>query len=960
MRGRMMIERREKEEKVLERRLRFEEMVADLSARIMTTPLDQIENEIMHALEQIRIFFQVDRCGLIEVSPDRKWIQISHATYAEGIPHASQEVNILEFFPWMCEKVVFQGQPLALETLDDLPPEANKDRQGLSFNEVVSGLYIPLVVHGRVVYVIVLNAVRTRRSWPQEYIPRLRLLGEVLINALERKKDRMQLDEQLAFEMLLSDVSSRFISLPVNRIDREIEDAQRRVCECLGLHLSVLWQWPDELPRRYVMTHYYRPLGGPPPPEPMYAHEYFPWSLEQIEAGRMIIASSMDDLPPEAVRDKEVWRHFGIRNAVTIPLSPGGGRPIGALNFSDMLTDRTWEEPLIKRLQLIAQIFTNALSRKQTETALRESEARLSLTTEAVGAGLWIMDVATGKVWISPKNRELFHFTPDEEITYESFFRVIHPEDRDRVHQEVQCSLQSGENLHCDYRIVLPDGSIRWVVSRGQPFPGSPGEPSRILGLSLDITERKEMEIQLGESKILLSSLINSTTDMIWSVDPERFGLLTFNRALAEYFLNNHGIHIKVGMSPEELLPEDFARQWQGFYHRALEEGSFTTEYQASGGGRVLRLNINALRQGDQLFGASVFAQDITNLKSLEEQLRQSLTEVLQLRDRLQMENVYLREEVKLLYKHTEIVGDSTPIKDVLAQAEQVSATDSTVLILGETGTGKELLARAIHDMSSRKDRTLVMVNCASLPPTLIESELFGREKGAYTGSLTKMVGRFELADGSTLFLDEIGELPLELQSKLLRVLEHGQFERLGSSRTIKVNVRLIAATNRDLARDVNEGRFRKDLYYRLNVFPITVPPLRDRKGDIPQLVWSFVRQFEKSLGKHIDSIPKKYMEALMSYPWPGNIRELRNVVEHAMIMNKGKTLEVEPPACERQEPSATSTLEDMERRHIVEVLERTGWRISGKNGASEILGMKRTTLQSKMKTLGISRPISS
>jgi PAS domain S-box-containing protein len=805
-----------------------------------------------------------------------------------------------------------------------------------------------------------LDTVREQRSWPDEYIPRVRLLGEVLVSALARRNDRLQLDEQLKFEMLLADISGRFINLPVDRVDGEIEDAQRLVCECLGLDLSVLWKWSDEIPRILTMTHLYRPLGGPPPPEPMFAHEYFPWSQEQVEAGRIITISSLEDYPADAARDKETNLHFGVKSNLTLPLSIGGNPPVGVLTFNTMQAERSWPEDLIARLKMVAQIFTNALVRKQNETALRESEARLSLTTEAVGAGLWIMDVATGKVWNSSKNRELFHFTTDEELSYESFFRVIHPEDRGRVHQEVQRSLQSGENLLCDYRIVLPEGSVRWIVSRGQRYLKPNGAPDRIMGLSLDITERKEMELKLSESQTLLSSLVNSTSDLIWSVDAERFGLLTFNRALTEYFLNNHGINIRIGMSPEELLPADFARHWHSFYRKALEKGPFTTEYQTSGGGRVLRLSINSLRQNGLLFGVSVFAQDITELKRLEEQLRQSLDQVQQLRDRLQTENVYLREEVKLLYKHTEIVGDSTPIKAVLAQAEQVSATDSTVLILGETGTGKELLARAIHDTSKRKDRTLVMVNCASLPPTLIESELFGREKGAYTGSLTKMIGRFELADGSTLFLDEIGELPLELQSKLLRVLEHGQFERLGSSRTIKVDVRLIAATNRDLARDVNEGRFRKDLYYRLNVFPITVPPLRDRKGDIPQLVWSFVRQFEKSLGKHIDSIPRKNMEALMSYPWPGNIRELRNVIEHAMIMNKGKTLDVEPPACERQEPSGASTLEDMERRHITEVLERTGWRISGKNGASEILGMKRTTLQSKMKALGISRPISS
>jgi transcriptional regulator with GAF, ATPase, and Fis domain len=281
------------------------------------------------------------------------------------------------------------------------------------------------------------------------------------------------------------------------------------------------------------------------------------------------------------------------------------------------------------------------------------------------------------------------------------------------------------------------------------------------------------------------------------------------------------------------------------------------------------------------------------------------------------------------------------------------------VLLLGETGTGKELIAHAIHEMSSRKDRTMVMVNCASLPPTLIESELFGREKGAYTGSLTKMAGRFELADGSTLFLDEIGDLSLELQSKLLRVLELGEFERLGSSKTIKVNVRLIAATNRDLAKDVEDGRFRKDLYYRLNVFPITIPPLRERTEDIPSLVWSFVKFFEKSLGKPIESIPRKNMEDLMYYSWPGNIRELRNVIEHAMILSPGKTLNIVPPACLPKEQSGSSSLQDIERKHIIEVLERTNWRLSGKNGAAEILGMKRTTLQSKMKALGIKQNVS-
>ena len=766
-------------------------------------------------------------------------------------------------------------------------------------------------------------------------------------------------EKQQSFETLLAEISARFINLPVDQVDSEIEDTQRRVCEYLELDLSVLWQLSMETPRTLTLTHFYRRLEGPPPPEPMNANEYLPWSLQQIEAGRIINIASLEDYPADAARDRETSHHFGIKSILTFPLSIGGCPPIGALSFETMQHERTWPEALVKRLQMVAQIFSSALARKQNETALRESEARLRLTTEAVDAGLWSMDIETKKVWVSAKSRELFHFSPDEEITYESYFKVIHPDDRELVHQDVQHALKAGENLHCDYRIVLPDGNIRWIVARGQRYLKPTGKPERLVGLSLDITERKQMELDLQESQALLSSLINSTSDLIWSVDPEHFGLISFNRGLSEYFLHGAGLQIKAGMTPDDLLPKEFAEQWHMFYRRALEEGSFTTEYQASAQGRTLRLNLNTLKHNDVVFGISVFAQDFTSRKKLEEQLKQSLEEVQKLKDRLQMENVYLREEVKCLYKHTEIVGDSKSIRDVLAHAEKVSATDSTVLLLGETGTGKELIAHAIHEMSTRKDRTPVMVNCASLPPTLIESELFGREKGAYTGSLTKMVGRFELADGSTLFLDEIGDLPLELQSKLLRILEQGEFERLGSSKTIKVNVRLIAATNHDLAKEVNDGRFRKDLFYRLNVFPITVPPLRDRKEDIPSLVWSFVKQFEKSLGKPIESIPQKNMEALMNYHWPGNIRELKNVVEHAMILSSGRMLNIEPPAYMPMEQSGSSALQDIDCKHIIKVLERTNWRLSGQDGAAEILGMKRTTLQSKMKALGIKRNIS-
>jgi transcriptional regulator with GAF, ATPase, and Fis domain len=353
---------------------------------------------------------------------------------------------------------------------------------------------------------------------------------------------------------------------------------------------------------------------------------------------------------------------------------------------------------------------------------------------------------------------------------------------------------------------------------------------------------------------------------------------------------------------------------------------------------------------------AQIFANTLAR-KQIEEQLRARLEEIEGLKQKLEKENIYLREEIELKNVHEEIVGRSPAMKRVLAQVEQVAHTDATVLIEGETGTGKELLARAVHQLSPRKDLPLVTVNCAALPPTLIESELFGREKGAYTGALTRMTGRFEAAHGATLFLDEIGDLPLEVQAKLLRVLEQGRFERLGSTHTLQVNVRIIAATNIDLARQVAAGRFRKDLYFRLNVFPIHLPPLRERSEDIAPLVWTFVRQYEQKMGKRIDHIPRPCMDSLQRYPWPGNIRELRNVVERALIVCAGRTLAIGPPQRPSAEPQADLNLADAERQHITAVLKQTGGRLSGREGAAGILGLKRTTLQSKMKKLGIRRP---
>jgi transcriptional regulator with GAF, ATPase, and Fis domain len=347
--------------------------------------------------------------------------------------------------------------------------------------------------------------------------------------------------------------------------------------------------------------------------------------------------------------------------------------------------------------------------------------------------------------------------------------------------------------------------------------------------------------------------------------------------------------------------------------------------------------------------------RDITQRRQAEEALRQSYAEIERLKDRLQAEGEYLKAEIKLTQTHGEIIGRSTGLRKVLLQVEQVAPTDSSVLVLGETGTGKELIAQAIHRLSPRRDHVMVKINCAALPSGLMESELFGREKGAFTGAMTRQIGRFEIADGSTLFLDEIGELPLDLQSKLLRVLESGEFERLGSPRTIKVNVRLIAATNRDLSTAIQQGKFREDLYYRLNVFPIVVPPLRDRKEDIPLLAWSFLEEFSIRMGKRITQVPRKAMDALQRRTWPGNVRELRNVIEHAAIITTGDTLLM--PMSDYAAPPAVAsglTLAEAEREHILRALESSGGQLKGPKGAAAKLGINGSTLFSRMKKLGI------
>ncbi|HVP79952.1 MAG TPA: sigma 54-interacting transcriptional regulator [Thermodesulfobacteriota bacterium] len=669
------------------------------------------------------------------------------------------------------------------------------------------------------------------------------------------------------------------------------------------------------------------------------------------------------------------------------------------------------KEPLPRKwLSTHAKVTGGSSLKKSTETMHAEVEERLSLVPDSAKAHLWDLEIDSGRIRTTEKANEFFGFAPDRELDLESFLNMVHPEDREKLRLTLEEAVRSGEDNGAEYRIVRPDGSIRWVLSRARPYPASPEQPARLIGVSIDMTVRKQVE-QALENRLRFERLLSDLSARFINIPPDRvdseidYGL----RQILEFFQVDraglmrslpdrsghqitHGVYgedvpsVPVGVElPRSLYPwasEKLAEKHEVVYFSKLDdlppEANVDRQTYAkwgirsvldipiiTGGSAVHVIAINSVKNErvwpEELFPrlqllGEIFVNALER-KQIRLELEQRLRQIQELKQRLEKENLYLHQEVKLLADHTEIVRQSLAMKKVLSQAEQVAQTDSTVLIQGETGTGKELVARAIHRLSSRRDRLLVTINCASLPPTLIESELFGREKGAYTGALTKMIGRFEVADGSTLFFDEIGEIPLELQSKLLRVLEEGSFERLGSTNTLHVNVRIIAATNRDLGEEVKAGRFRKDLYYRLNVFPIAIPPLRERPEDIPLLVWAFVRMFQERMGKEIETISKKTMEVLQSYSWPGNVRELKNVIEHAMILSKDKSLRVQLPRPGSLETDATQDLQDMERRHIQAVLEKTGWRLSGDGGAAEALGLKRTTLHAKMKKLGIKRP---
>jgi len=789
---------------------------------------------------------------------------------------------------------------------------------------------------------------------------------------------RRELDEDNDFEKVLAEFSARFINLPTDQLDNAIAEAQRLICESLRLDRSTLFQRSAQEPENLFLTHWYlrpgtkvpaiqhRPqaseaskviyvLDGPKLRQSRVRIEVtssFPWIYQQLRKGQTVVIPNVEAMPPEATLDRKELSEYGTKSSVIVPLFTGG-EWVGCLTFASMRDPRDWPLPIVRRFEFVANVFTNALARKQAESALRESEARLALATESAGAGLWSIEAGTLRIWATARCRELFQFDPAETLDYQKLSARIHPEDRERVGHLVEAALATGGELRVDYRIVVPEGGIRWISACGRRQTGSNSTSARLMGASIDVTERRRAEEQLRESEQRFRTLVEQAGDGFELLD-EAGKYLDINAATLQ----------QLGYTREEILAfsvfdVDVALKREQFerVQKSLPEGGSlrieSVHRRKDGSTFPVEVTISIIQLGGRRCTLTL-VRDITERKLAHEALTRSYAEIEELKDRLQAERDYLKSEFKVSQGHGQIIGRSKGIRQVLHLVEQVAPADCAVLVSGETGTGKELIAQEIHRLSPRNEQVMVLVNCAALPSALVESELFGRERGAYTGALTTQVGRFEVANNSSIFLDEIGDLSMEVQAKLLRVLQQGEFQRLGSPKTYKVDVRVIAATNRDLAEDVRKGRFREDLYYRLKVFPIHIPPLRERIEDIPLLAFAFMEEFSTRMGKKITKIPRKAMETLQNHSWQGNIREFRNVIEHSVIVTSGDTLKLTLLGESPTRFGQPVTLAEAERDHILKTLQNTAWRIKGPHGAAARLGLQPSTLYSRMQKLGI------
>ena len=649
-----------------------------------------------------------------------------------------------------------------------------------------------------------------------------------------------------------------------------------------------------------------------------------------------------DDLD-RVLDQRRVGLSKGVRFELEMRLLPKDGEYRWHVSHYNPLKD---ESGKIIRWYVTA---TDIDDRKRAEEKLRRSEQELRTITDTIRQPVVALAPDGSTLYANRVALDLTGLAIDELDEKGLLARAFHPGDVDRLSAERQRGLSGGTPFDSEVRVLFKDGQYRWHILQYNPLKDESGQVIRWYGTATDIDDRKRAEEKLQQSEQELRTITDAIRQVIVVLAPDGTTLYANSVACETTGLTLDEV-LSEGFSVKVFHPDDVDRlraRQEGLSHVVPFELEMRARYK-SGEYRWQLVQYNPLKdERGEIIRWYATATDINDQKRTEERLRN--------------ENLVLREEIDRSSMFEEIVGSSKPIHQLLKKVEKVAPSDSTVLILGDTGTGKELIARALHRRSKRANRAFVRVNCAAIPQSLIASELFGHEKGAFTGALQRRLGRFEAANGGTLFLDEIGELPMETQIALLRVIQEREFERVGSNHPISVDVRLIAATNRDLPAAVAQGTFRQDLFFRLNVFPIAVPSLRERSDDIPLLVEYFVGRYAKEAGKNIRQIGKHTLEQLQSYHWPGNIRELQNVVERAVILSETETFDVDESWLNTEStiPSqheGLSALDDREVEMIEAALAETHGRISGPSGAAAKLGIPRQTLESKIRRLGIDK----